>query len=244
MVAESEYELLEKFSPRVHCRHSDLLEGLKKACTPAPIFPILCTSAIHNIGIPHVLEAIVELLPRRALRRSEASIQNQRTGEHADPRKDPLTPFCGQDRRRSVYRRISIIRLYSEPPLRSDTTYNNQTKPGKSEKFGPLQALQGKTMTPARGGATQVISSPLNHNFLRETTTGDTSCDPSPADFVPRRRRFPNPSITFSRSITRKPARRGQNQQRADAQSQRSIRPIKYTIAIPDQAVPPVRRPA
>ena len=46
-------------------------------------------------------------------------------------------PFAG---------RISLIKLYSGI-MRSDSTYNNQTK-GKTEKLGPLQIPQGKTMIP------------------------------------------------------------------------------------------------
>jgi elongation factor G len=70
--------------------------------------------------------------------------------------------------------RISLVKLYSGV-MKSDTTYNNQTK-GKAEKFGPLQVPQGKTMIPigeVHAGDFFAVTK------LRETTTGDTFCDPA-----------------------------------------------------------------
>ena len=193
MVAESSDELLEKFFAEGTLSASDLLEGLKKGVYARTIFPILCTSAIHNIGIPHVLEAIVELLPPPGIEKVRGI--NPKTNEpveHAITSKDPYAAFVVKTVADPFTGRISIIRLYSGI-MRSDTTYNNQTK-GKSEKFGPLQALQGKTMTPVgevHAGDFFAVTK------LRETTTGDTLCDPSQPILFPAVE-IPEPSITFA----------------------------------------------
>ncbi len=85
-----------------------------------------------------------------------------------------------------------MIKLYSGI-IRSDTVYNNQTKE-KNEKLGPLQILQGKTMTPieeVHAGDFFAVTK------LRETTTGDTLCDPAqPILFSSVE--LPEPSITFA----------------------------------------------
>ena len=77
--------------------------------------------------------------------------------------------------------------------MRSDTTYFNQTN-GKNEKFGPLQALQGKTMTPigeVHAGDFFAVTK------LKETTTGDTLCDPA-EPILFQAVEIPEPSITFA----------------------------------------------
>ena len=88
--------------------------------------------------------------------------------------------------------RISILRLYSGL-MKSDTQYYNQTKE-KSEKFGPLQLLQGKSMTPigeVHAGDFFAVAK------LKETTTGDTICDPAHPLVFPAVE-VPEPSMTFA----------------------------------------------
>ncbi len=193
MVAESSDELMEKFFAEGTLSDSDLLEGLKKSVYARTIFPILCSSAIHNIGVPQVLDAIVELLPPPGIEKVRGI--NPKTKEpvaHAVTSKDPYAAYVVKTVADPFTGRISIIRLYSGI-MRSDTTYNNQTK-SKSEKFGPLQALQGKTMTPVgevHAGDFFAVTK------LRETTTGDTLCDPSQPILFPAVE-IPEPSITFA----------------------------------------------
>jgi elongation factor G len=193
MVAESSDELMEKFFAEGTLSASDLLEGLKKSVYARTIFPILCTSANHNIGIPQVLDAIVDLLPPPGIEKVRGiHPKTNEPVEHAVTSKDPYAAFVVKTVADPFTGRISIIRLYSGI-MRSDTTYHNQTK-GKSEKFGPLQALQGKTMTPVgevHAGDFFAVTK------LRETTTGDTLCDPSQPILFPAVE-IPEPSITFA----------------------------------------------
>ncbi len=77
--------------------------------------------------------------------------------------------------------------------MRSDTAYNNLTK-GKTEKFGPVQVAQGKSMVPVgevHAGDFFALTK------LRETTTGDTFSDNAHAiQFTGVQ--VPEPSITFA----------------------------------------------
>jgi elongation factor G len=193
LVAEGSDELMEKFFADGTLSPSDLLEGLKKSVHSRSLFPILCTSASFNIGVPQLLDAIVDLLPPPGAEKAlgvhpktnepvELSV-NSKNPYAAYVVKTVADPFTG---------RISIIRLYSGV-MRSDTTYNNQTK-GKQDKFGPLQVLQGKAMTPVgevHAGDFFAVTK------LRETTTGDTLCDPSQPILFPSVE-IPEPSITFA----------------------------------------------
>ncbi len=194
MVAESSDELMEKYFADGTLETADLVAGLKESVIRHAIVPVLCTSSSLNIGIPQLLGAIVDLLPSPA-RVGTFKVLDAKTGEPVQRALSSSEPYAAH-----VFKtiadpfagRISLIRLYSGI-MRSDTTYHNATK-DRSEKFGPLQTLQGKSMTPVGevyAGDFFVVTK------LRETTTGDTFCDPSRAFLFPGTE-TPEPSITFA----------------------------------------------
>jgi elongation factor G len=194
MVAEGSDELMEKFFAEGTLDQNDLLTGLKNGVLRRIIVPILASSAILNIGISQILDAVVDLLPTAA---GIGKVQG------VDPKtKEPITRAINSQEPYAAYvfktiadpfaGRISLIRIYSGI-MRSDTTYNNQSK-GKSEKFGPFQLLQGKTTVPVgevHAGDFFAVTK------LRETATGDTLCDPAHPVIFPSVQ-IPEPSITFA----------------------------------------------
>jgi len=193
MVAESSDELMEKFFSEGTLSAADLLAGLKKSVQARSIFPILCASATLNIGVPQLLDVIVEVLPAPGSKKVPGiDPKTKEPVEHAVSSKDPYAAYVVKTVADPFTGRISIIRLYSGI-MRSDTTYFNQTN-GKHEKFGPLQVLQGKAMTPigeVHAGDFFAVTK------LKETTTGDTLCDPS-QPILFQAVEIPEPSITFA----------------------------------------------
>ena len=194
MVAEASDELMEKFFSTGTLEGPDLVEGLRRSVAQRSVVPVLCSSSTLNIGIAQVLDCIVDLLPSPASRdkvqaidpKTKESIERNANGKEpyaAYVFKTVADPFTG---------RISILRLYSGL-MKSDTHYYNQTKE-KSEKFGPLQLLQGKSMTPigeVHAGDFFAVAK------LKETTTGDTICDPAHPLVFPAVE-VPEPSMTFA----------------------------------------------
>jgi elongation factor G len=193
MVAEGSEELMEKFCAEETLTPAELLAGLKKSVGSRTIFPVLYASAMYNIGVPQILDAIVELLPPPNVEKARGI--HPKTNEPVEKTvssKEPYSAYVVKTVADPFTGRISIIRLYSGV-MRSDTTYHNQTK-GKTDKFGPLQVLQGKTMTPigeVHAGDFFAVTK------LRETTTGDTLCDPAQPILFPSVE-IPEPSITFA----------------------------------------------
>jgi elongation factor G len=194
MVAEGSDELMEKFFADGTLEEDDLMQGLKIGINRRNIFPVLCASSTLNLGVPQVLDAIVDLLPSPATigkaqcidAKTDSPVErpiNSQEPYAAYVFKTVADPFAG---------RISLIKLYSGV-MRSDSTYSNQTK-GKSEKFGPLQLLQGKSMTPVGEVHAGDFFAATK---LKETTTGDTLCDPAHAVLF-KGVDLPEPSITFA----------------------------------------------
>ncbi len=194
MVAEGSDALMERFFAEGTLDQAELLEGLKAGIIQRNLYPVFCSSSLLNIGIAQLLDAVADLLP------SPANIDHvkgtdpktNKAVEREISSKEPYAAYVFKTIADPFAGRISLVRLYSGI-MRSDSTYHNQTK-GKNEKFGPLQILQGKAMIPVgeiHAGDFFAVTK------LKETTTGDTLCDPAhPIAFSGVE--IPEPSITFA----------------------------------------------
>jgi elongation factor G len=194
MVAEGSDALMEKFFAEGTLEQSELMDGLKTGILQRSIFPVFYSSSTHNIGIPQILDAVVDMLPSPATvgKAKGLSPKTNEPIERAISSKEPYAAYVFKTIADPFAGRISLIKLYSGI-MRSDSTYNNQTK-GKSEKLGPLQIPLGKTMIPVGevyAGDFFAVTK------LRETATGDTLCDPA-HPIVFKSVEVPEPSITFA----------------------------------------------
>src|SRR4051812_9969055 len=63
MVAEVDEKLMEKFFEAGTLTDDELVAGLRTATLAGKIFPLVCTSAVLNIGVPQLLDAILAYLP-------------------------------------------------------------------------------------------------------------------------------------------------------------------------------------
>src|SRR5262245_25456413 len=68
MVAEADEQLMETFFAEGTLTQEELLQGLRSATMAAKIFPLVCTSGLHLIGIQPLLDAIVGYVPSPAQR--------------------------------------------------------------------------------------------------------------------------------------------------------------------------------
>jgi elongation factor G len=194
MVAEASDALMEKFFAEGTLAQSDMMEGLKTAILQRNIYPVFYASSTLNIGIAQILDAVTDLLPSPATvgKAKAIDLKTKQPVERLISSKEPYAAYVFKTIADPFAGRISLIKLYSGM-MRSDNSYNNQTK-GKTEKLGPLQIPQGKTMIPVgevHAGDFFAVTK------LRETTTGDTLCDPAhPIAFASVE--VPEPSMTFA----------------------------------------------
>jgi elongation factor G len=192
-VAEGDDSLMEKFFEQGGLSQEELIDGLKREIAHHQIFPVLLTSASHNIGGHPVLDAFVSLMP---------AADEAKTVEGKD-RKGEATTF---DRRPEAFAaalvfktfsdpfsgRVSLFRVYSGT-LKSDTAYWNTTREHE-ERVGKLQLLQGKQQIPVselRAGDIGAVAK------LKDTYTGDTIASKDHQivlDFL----HYPEAAISFS----------------------------------------------
>ncbi len=180
-VAETDDALLEKYLDKGELSVSELDAAFKKAVIKGDVTPILCGSAVKNVGIKELLDMIVNYLPSPMDR---PSIDVKPDGPFAGLVFKTLSdPFLGQ---------ISIFKVFSGK-ISSNGGFYNVNKNAR-EKIGSLFTLMGKTqvsMDSAQAGDIACVAK------LKETATGDSITDEkNPAKFDDIQ--FPEPAISFS----------------------------------------------
>ena len=170
MVAEADDSLMEKFFEAGTLSQDDLKRGLRAAVGQRLIFPLVCTSALANVGIQPLLDAIVTYLPSAADRPLQAVTRENGEAATYDASADAAVaafvwktiadPFAG---------RITLFRV-AAGTLAADQTVHNVTR-DTSERLGGLAVIQGKTQTAVE----RVNAGDLGAvTKLRETQTSDT----------------------------------------------------------------------
>ena len=173
-VADSDDRLLEKYLEVGTLSHEELKSGLRRAVIGGKVVPILCGSAVRNIGVQPLLDLLIELFPSPAEHDAIAGV-DPRSGERVtrESREDaPLSALVFKTLVDPYAGKISLFRVYSGV-LASDSSVYNSTK-GCKERIGQVVLLRGKNQMPVpvigAGDLGAVVK-------LKETGTGDTLCD-------------------------------------------------------------------
>src|SRR5262245_43948638 len=145
MVAEADDQLMESFFAEGTLTQEQLVSGLRSATIAGKIFPLLCTSGMHAIGMQPLLDAIVAYVPSPAERDIPAlDASGSETGVKASE-STPYSAFVWKTIADPFAGRITMLRVVTGA-LKSDATVNNLTS-DTTERFGHLLVLQGKTQT-------------------------------------------------------------------------------------------------
>jgi len=173
-VAESDDDLIERYLEGETLSDDDITSALKKGTLSRVFVPVLCGSAIGNIGIDLFMDALISCMPSPLDRGSKLGI-NPDNGEEIERAPDPDAPFSA-----FVFKsvtdpyagRLSIFRIVSGTLSLEGTLYN-ATKESK-ERFNQLLLVAGKEQKPITDAGPGAIAAVAK---LKDTTTGDTLCD-------------------------------------------------------------------
>ncbi len=207
--AESDEELLEKFLEGEELSPEEIISGLRQGIIDGGFIPVVCGSALKNIGASTVLDHIVQFLPSPA-EKEPATGTNPETGDEVErePAADaPLSGLVFKTLTDPYAGRLSIMRIYSGT-LAPDGFLLNANKKEK-EKYGQVFFLNGKEQEPAQEALPGTIVAIAK---LKVTQTGDTLCDPANPVVFPFVE-FPTPVITY----TLKPKSRGDEEKITNA---------------------------
>jgi elongation factor G len=143
MVAENEETLMEHFFEAGTLTDDELVAGLRSATVAGKLFPLVCTSALLNVGVPQLLDAIVAYLPSPADRPFQGTDRAGAAVARAADEKGPLSAFVWKTIADPFAGRITMFRVVSGV-VKADSTVLNKTKDAP-ERLGHLMLMQGKT---------------------------------------------------------------------------------------------------
>jgi elongation factor G len=196
LVAEGDDELMQEFFDKGTLPVEDLKKGLHEEVRDKKIFPVLLSSALHNIGSDAILNFLVEIFPSPAFRGKAAGHNTpDHKGETIERRiadSEPLSIFAFKTVADPFAGRITYFKVMSGV-LKNDATVQNFNR-NSPERFQHVQVMQGKAASEVpelHAGDIGTIAK------LKETVTGETLGDKNAPIFYPPAR-IPEPSITFA----------------------------------------------
>ncbi|HXW63406.1 MAG TPA: elongation factor G [Candidatus Acidoferrales bacterium] len=196
MVAEGEDELMQEFFDKGTLPIEDLKKGLHEEVRDKKVFPVLLSSALHNIGSDSILNFLAEIFPSPSFRGKAVGHKSPdhkgETIERSIADSEPLSVFAFKTIADPFAGRITYFKVTSGV-LKNDATLQNFSR-NSPERFQHIQVMQGKTATAVadlHAGDIGAITK------LKDTVTGDTLGDKNSPIYYPLAR-IPEPSITFA----------------------------------------------
>ena len=192
--AESDDALIEKFLEEGQLTQEEVWQGLRAGTLAGSFVPVLCGTAIQNLGITLLLDAFNTYLPSPSDRGAVLGV-DPKTKAETTREPDPDGPFCAY-----VFKtvadpyagRLSVFRIYSGT-LNSDSSFWNANK-GISERFGQLFLPEGKGQKSVANAGPGTFAAVAK---LKDTVTGDTLCEENKPIILP----VPEPpktAVTFA----------------------------------------------
>lgn len=194
MIAEADDALLEKYLEGQELSPEELAQGLKKGVLNKSLFPVLCGTGLRNIGIPQLLDAVIQCLPspedRGPVKGANSATQAEEIRKPEE--KEPFSAFVFKTLADPYAGKLTIFRIWSGV-LQADSTIFNANKQVK-ERFGQILQLEGKAQKPIEAAGTGDIVAVAK---LRETTTWDSLCDEKKPIVYPSMA-LPIPPVSFA----------------------------------------------
>ncbi len=194
MIAEADDALLEKYLEGQELSSEELAQGLKKGVLNKSLFPVLCGTGLRNIGIPQLLDAVIQCLPspedRGPVKGANAVTQAEEIRKPEES--GPFSAFVFKTLADPYAGKLTIFRIWSGT-LQADSTIFNANKKVK-ERFGQILQLEGKAQKPVEAaGAGDIVAVAK----LRETTTWDSLCEEKKPIVYPAMA-LPIPPVSFA----------------------------------------------
>jgi len=192
MVAENDEHLMEKFFEAGTLTDDELTAGLRSATLGAKLFPLVCASALRNIGVAQLLDAVLAFLPSPVDRPFKGI--DKAGAEVARPadEKGALSAFVWKTIADPFAGRITMFRVVSGA-VKADSTVHNKGKDAP-ERLGHLMLMQGKTATNVpeiKAGDLGAVAK------LKDTLTNDVLGEKGdPVTFPPIQ--FPEPVLAYA----------------------------------------------
>nr|ADC35897.1 lytic transglycosylase catalytic [uncultured bacterium 246] len=192
-VAEGNDAYMEEFFEKGTLPQEHIVAGLKEAVGSSRLFPIVCTSGFHLVGVDQLLNFAVEFLPSAVARGKVAgTTPSGEPIERAVSDTEHVSLFVFKTVADAFSGRVSYYKVMSGV-LQNDATLTNYNK-GTAERFAHIALLQGKTAMNVPEVHAGDIASVAK---LKDTLTGDSVGDKATPIIYPPVK-LPEPAISFA----------------------------------------------
>jgi len=175
-VAENDDEMMAMYLDGEEPTEEQLVAAIRRATLSSAINPVLCGSAFKNKGVQPMLDAIVDYLPSPldipAIKGHALNHADQLVERHADP-KEPFSALAFKIAADPHLGKLTYIRIYSGT-LETGTQVLNSIKDRK-ERIGKIYQMHANKREERPSAVAGSIVAVMG---LKDTTTGDTLCDP------------------------------------------------------------------
>jgi len=173
-VSETDDQLIEKFLEEREITKDELKAALRRATVAYKVVPVLCGSALRNLGVQPLLDAIGAYLPS-PLDVPPVEGKEYRTERTKTRGPDVDAPFAALAFKTVTdpyIGRLVYFRVYSGAVVTGAMTFNSTN--GRRERLGRLVRMHGQHREDIEEVSAGQIAAAVGLKF---TSTGDTICD-------------------------------------------------------------------
>ncbi len=171
--AEFDEELMEKYLEGAEISVDLIKRAIRKGVLAVKMFPVMCGTALGNIGVKLMLDAVIDYLPAPT---DIPSIKGHDENDHEVLRhasdSEPFAALAFKIMTDPFVGRLSFFRVYSGT-LKSGSYVLNANK-GVKERIGRILQMHANNRTEIQEVFAGDIAAAVG---LKNTTTGDTLCD-------------------------------------------------------------------
>jgi len=194
VVSQYDENVLEKYVSEEEITSDDLRAAIRAATVSGDVVPVLCGTAFKNKGVQPLLDAVVDYLPSPLdippVGGTDVKLQGELERKPDDA--EPFAALAFKIMSDPYVGKLTYFRVYSGK-LAAGSAVLNATK-DKKERIGRLLQMHANHREDKEAVFAGDIVAAVG---LKNTTTGDTLCDPS-NPIVLERMEFPEPVISVA----------------------------------------------
>ena len=189
-VAETDEELMMKYLEGEEFTEEEIKAAVRKATIACEMNPVFCGTAYRNKGVQPVIDAVIDYLPAPTdIPSIKGVLPDGTEAERHSSDDEPFSALAFKIMTDPFVGKLAFFRVYSGT-LESGSYVLNATK-NKRERIGRILQMHANT----RQEITEVYAGDIAAAVgLKDTTTGDTLCDPNNA-IILESMEFPEPVI-------------------------------------------------
>jgi elongation factor G len=192
-VAEYDDEVMEKYLEGEELTVEEIKKCIRQGTLAVKFFPVMCGTALGNMGIKLLLDAVIDYLPSPLdIESIKGTDMDGKEVERHPSDDQPFSALAFKVMTDPFVGRLTFFRVYSGH-LSSGSYVMNSTK-GEKERIGRILLMHANNRTEITDVYTGDIAAAVG---LKNTTTGDTLCDEK-KQVILESMEFPEPVIELA----------------------------------------------